>query len=153
MNIEEFEQLKSNSLGHSLIKAGRVYNEYSFELLKEKINDPRLKPSHMQLFPVIPFEGISIVALAKKLEISKQAVSILVCDMLDMKILKKFDNPSDKRSFIIKLDMKKNSSLIKGMGLLSKLDNELILLLGKKKVKLVNQALLEIIETINSRDK
>jgi DNA-binding MarR family transcriptional regulator len=153
MNIEEFEQLKSNSLGHSLIKAGRVYNEYSFELLKEKINDQRLKPSHMQLFPVIPFGGISIVELAKKLEISKQAVSILVNDMLDMKILKKFDHPSDKRSFIIKFDMKKNSSLIKGMGLLSKLDNELIVLLGEKKVKLVNQALLEIIETINSRDK
>ena len=153
MKIQEFEQLKSSSLGHSLIKAGRVYNEYSFNVLKEMVNDERLKPSHMQLFPAIPFEGISIVDLAKKLEISKQAVSVLVNDMLDMKILNKFDNPMDKRSFIVKFDMKKNSSLIKGMGLLSKLDNELLSLLGEKKVKLVNQVLLEIIETISSREK
>jgi DNA-binding MarR family transcriptional regulator len=153
MKIEEFEQLKSKSLGHSLIKAGRLYNEYSFGVLREIVGDSRLKPSHMQLFPVIPYEGISIAELAKKLEISKQAVSVLVNDMLDMKVLQKFDNPNDKRSFLIKFEMKKNSNLLKGMNLLSRLDSELITLLGKKKVKEVNQALLEIIDTISSREK
>ena len=139
MKIENIELLKSNSLGHSLIKVGRVYDEYAFATLKPKINNSRLKPSHMQLFPAIPFEGISIVKLAKKLEISKQAVSALVSDMLDMKILKKFD-------------MKKNSGILKGMKLLSELDNDLIELLGDKKAILVNQALKDIIKEVSSRE-
>ena len=101
MKQTEFEELRDSSIGHSLIKAGRLYNEFAFNAVKKKMGANKLRPSHLQLFAYIPFSGITIVELANKANISKQAVSAMVKELLNEKILIKRDNENDKRSFLI----------------------------------------------------
>lgn len=146
MKIEEFERLKAESVGHLLIKAARIYNEYAFEQVKAKMKYEKLKPSHLQLFAHIPFEGITIVELAKKLEISKQAVSKLVADLVDEGLLIKKENPNDSRSFLVTFELGERSMLFKGMRELSNLDSELESLLGVKNTKSLQKMLTKIIE-------
>ncbi|MFT6632713.1 MAG: DNA-binding MarR family transcriptional regulator [Bacteriovoracaceae bacterium] len=145
MKREEFEQLKESSIGHSLIKAGRLYTDYSFTVLKESIGWGELKPSHLQLFAYIPFEGITVVDLATKMKISKQAVSVLVNDLIEAKVFLKKSHPTDKRSFLITFNEKGDRNIFKGMKLLKELDDELELIVGKKNTKLVQSSLLKII--------
>ena len=83
MDIKDFEKLKKESVGHLLIKAARVYNEFAFNKVKEKMSFPHLRPSHLQLFAHIPFNGITVVELAKKMNISKQAVSKSIKELID----------------------------------------------------------------------
>lgn len=145
MKREEFELLKDSSLGHSLIKAGRLYSEYSFETLKEAIGVEGLRHSHLQLFAHIPFSGTTVVELAKEMNISKQAVSVLVNDLIEFNILLKKDNPSDKRSFLVSFNEDKGSGVFQGMKLLKSLDIELENLLGKNKSKQFQESLLKVI--------
>lgn len=146
MKTQEFEDLKNSSIGHALIKAGRLYNDYAFNLLKESIGDEELKQSHVNLFPYIPFGGITVVGLAKKARISKQAVSVLVNELINKNVLVKIDNPDDKRSFLVSFKQGKSAPIFKGMHLLKGLDKELIELLGAKNSKNTHKDLLKIIE-------
>jgi DNA-binding MarR family transcriptional regulator len=151
MKIEEFEELKNSSLGHALIKAGRLYNDYAFNLLKDSIGDEDLRQSHVNLFPYIPFSGITIVSLAKKAGVSKQAVSVLVNELLVKEVLVKIANPHDKRSFLISFKQGKSAPIFKGMQLLKSLDEKLIELLGTKNSHNTHQALLNIIEQLQNK--
>ena len=149
MKREEFEQLKESSIGHSLIKAGRLYGDYSFATLKESIGWEDLKPSHLQLFAYIPFKGITVIDLANKMNISKQAVSVLVNDLIKAKVFLKKSHPTDKRSFFITFNEVGDRSIFKGMKLLKDLDHELELMVGKKNTKMVQLSLLKIIEKLS----
>jgi DNA-binding MarR family transcriptional regulator len=146
MDIKKFEELKALSIGHSLIKAARLHNETAINALKQSHKKfSKLKPSHMQLFPHIPFDGITIIELAKRLDISKQAVSVLVRDLLDYKVLKKKSNPNDKRSFLITFKTEGKESIFEGMKHLAKMDEKLLTVLNKNEVKILNSALHKII--------
>ncbi|OUR95860.1 hypothetical protein A9Q84_15285 [Halobacteriovorax marinus] len=146
MKIKEFEELKDSSLGHALIKAGRIYNNFAFEALKKSIGDEELRPSHVALFAHIPFEGITIVDLAKRAQITKQAVSVLVNFLLERDVLIKMDNPNDKRSILVSFNQSKGAAVMKGMKLIKKHDKELIELLGIKNSKTTLASLLKVIE-------
>lgn len=146
MKQTEFEELRDSSIGHSLIKAGRLYNEFAFSAVQEKMGANKLRPSHLQLFAHIPFSGITIVELAQKANISKQAVSTMVKDLLNEKILIKKDNENDKRSFLIHFNEDRRSGIFKGMQMLKKLDLEFIEILGEKGGKNLHSALLKIIK-------
>ena len=146
MKQNEFEELRDSSVGHSLIKAGRLYNEFAFNAAKKKMGATKLRPSHLQLFAYIPFSGITIVELAQKANISKQAVSVMVKELLNEKILIKKDNQSDKRSFLVYFNEDKRSGIFKGMQMLKKLDSEFINILGEKGTKGFHSSLLKIIE-------
>jgi DNA-binding MarR family transcriptional regulator len=149
MKHEQFEGLRDSSIGHSLIKAGRLYNEFAFNTIKKSMGAINLRPSHLQLFAYIPFEGITIVALAKRANISKQAVSVMVRDLLKEKILIKSSNPVDKRSFIIQFNENKKTGIFKGMKMLKKLDQELIGLLGESASTDLHHSLRRIIDKYN----
>lgn len=151
MKSEEFEQLKTESIGHSLIKAARIYKEFSFNSFKEQIGIKNLKPSHLDLMAHIEFEGITVVDIAKKANISKQAVSILVNEMVEFGVLIKKNNPHDKRSFLVCFNEESNVSVYEGMKFLASLDREIIKLLGDKKSKTVLMALNQIIDNIPSK--
>lgn len=146
MKTKEFEELRDSSIGHALVRAGRLYNQYLFEQLKESLGQEGFLPSHHQLFAHIPFEGITIVDLAKKAKISKQAVSVLVKFLLDKGVLIKQDNPNDNRSFLVTFDQGKDSALFKGMKVVKEIDKELNNLLSSEEAKTTFSALEKIIE-------
>ena len=151
MKIEEFERLKNESAGHLLIKAARIYNEFAFKEVKRKLKIDNLRPSHLQLFAHIPFEGITTVELAEKMNISKQAVSKSVNELLEFGVLIKKDNPVDSRSFLITFSKKDKSSLFQGMQELAKLDSEIESLLGKKETKKLRETLTSVISHFEHR--
>jgi len=149
MKIEEFEELKNSSIGHALMKAGRLYGDYSFKKLKETVGWDSLKPSHLQLFAYIPFSGITVVELAKSMNISKQAISVLVNDLIEIGVLVKKAHPTDKRSSMITFNQNGDRDIFQGMAYLKGLDIELEKIIGKKNLGVVHKALLKVIEELD----
>ena len=145
MDIEEFKLLRDSSVGHNLIKAARIYNEFAIEMVKTQLGVEVLKPSHFQLFPHIPFDGITIIELSQIMNISKQAVSQLVNELINLGILKKRSNPNDRRSVLISFNTKGNVSIMEGMKSLKGLDSKIESILGLNGSKKFNKQLLEII--------
>lgn len=145
MDIEEFKLLRNSSVGHNLIKAARLYNEFAMSTVKTQLGVEGLKPSHFQCFPYIPFDGITIINLAQTMNISKQAVSQLVNELINLGVLKKSNNPSDRRSVLITFNTKGKASIMEGMKSLKGLDSHIESILGKNDSKKFNKQLLEII--------
>lgn len=149
MDHKKLEKLKHDSLGHLLIKAGRLYKEHTFALLKEELNIESLKPSHLDLVAYIEFSGSSIVEIAARMGISKQAVSVLVKDLLDLKLLKRVGNPDDKRSFLVTFNHEGPTNILEAMTFLASLDEGLESLVGKSKVKPLRASLVKIIDELS----
>lgn len=145
MKREKFEELKRQSVGHSLVKAGRIYSEHVFSCIKKALGAKNFRPSHFNLIAHIPFEGITIVDLAKKANISKQATSVMVKSMLDEKILIKIENAKDKRSFLVTFDQSKKSKVFNGMKVAASLDEEFTKFLSESEVKGLGKILDKII--------
>jgi DNA-binding MarR family transcriptional regulator len=131
-NSKEFKELRDSSIGQQLVRAARVYSDFLFRQIKDHLDAPGFRPSHFQLFAHIPLEGTTTVELANKLGVSKQSMSVLINEMLEMDILLKCENPNDKRSFLIKFQMSEDGPLKSGMRLIKSFDQELADLLGKK---------------------
>ena len=152
MNIEEFKLLRDSSVGHNLIKAARIYNEFAIKTVKMQLGVEALKPSHFQCFPHISFEGITIVELAQKMSITKQAVSQLVSELIGLGILSKRDNPIDRRSVLITFNAENGLNIMEGMKALKKLDSEIESLFGKNESKKFNKQLIEVISKFGEQD-
>lgn len=145
MKRDEFEQLKSASIGHSLIKAARVFKEFSFDSFRDEIGIADLRPAHLELMAHIEFEGSTIVDIAAKAGISKQAVSVLVKEMLGFEVLKRLPHPTDKRASLISFNLESKNNIFKGMQFLASLDKDIIEALGEKQSKVFLKQLLKII--------
>ena len=79
------------------------------------------------------------------MNISKQAVSQLVNELINLGILKKRSNPNDRRSVLISFNTKGNVSIMEGMKSLKGLDSKIESILGLNGSKKFNKQLLEII--------
>jgi DNA-binding MarR family transcriptional regulator len=98
MKKSDFEKQKNASLSHQLVKVGRLINERGLASAREAFHLPKLKQSHLDLFPYIDFEGTGISKIARRKGVSKQSVSKLVQEMVHMKILFLKADPEDSRS-------------------------------------------------------
>lgn len=148
MKKEEFRELIESSIGNKLIKASRLFRDYSLKELKLSFKQERLKSSHLQLFPHITFSGVTINEIAKKCEVSKQAVSVLVNELIEFKVLEKFENPKDKRSFLVRFNTKSHGSFLKGAKRMKETDQLLLSILGEKRACEFQKSLNLIIENI-----
>ena len=152
MKRTSFETKKTLSLAHQLIKVGRLINNRGLANSRKSLNLPNLKQSHLDLFPYIDFEGTSISDLAKKKDVSKQAISKLVQEMVQMKLLELKVDKKDSRSKLVFFKTKGPFAIQKGFKILEKIDKELSSLLGKNQYKSTTNQLTKIIDHILLND-
>src|SRR5690242_15159414 len=92
------EQAKRSSTLQVLFKVARLLDEAALARVAERQGGPRLRRSHMSLFPHIALEGTRSSELADKLGISKQAVSKLVDELVELGVLARLSDPDDARA-------------------------------------------------------
>ena len=150
MREEHHKQLKSSSVGHSLIKAARLYNELMIGNFRTRIGVKEIQAYHLSLFAHISLDGSTINEIAKKAQISKQAVSKTVAELVDMKALKLKENPKDKRSKLVYFPETGEFTLEKGLEYLSEQDHILQDILGNDQFAKFKESLDKIIARFES---
>ena len=131
--LAALEARKRQSFSQLLIKAARLVNERAIGRARTELDAPELRASHLALLPHIPFEGIRQSELARKLEVSRQAVGQLVAELVAQGSLELAPDPADRRAKLVRFSAAGEQALFSGMSVLASLDAELADAIGAER--------------------
>src|SRR5262245_58500689 len=100
INVTRRTQLPRSTF-ELLFRAARLVNERAVAEVQHEGGTP-LRLAHTQLFPHIAFEGIRLTEIAKRLDVTKQAISPLVDELVDTGMVERVADPADQRAKLIR---------------------------------------------------
>jgi DNA-binding MarR family transcriptional regulator len=142
---DEFEAIKRQSVAQLLFKCARLVNEQAIERVNQRATvSPPLRAAHTALFPHLNAEGVRGADLAKKLGVSKQAVSQLVTELEEWGVVEQIADPQDGRAKLVRFTKKGEQALLQGLAVLGELERELSDKIGKRRMQELHTALLAL---------
>lgn len=129
----------------TLLRAARLVNEEAIARVNRDAGRVALRQSHTNLFPHIDFEhGTRTTELARRLNVTKQAVSQLVAELEAEGVLTRVPDPADGRARLVRFTPFGMKQVLHGLGVLDGIERELVEHMGKARAA----ALLEGLEAI-----
>ncbi|MDF3068525.1 MAG: hypothetical protein K0R38_4126 [Polyangiaceae bacterium] len=150
----DFESKKRQSVAQLLFKCARLVNERAIERVnRESGPNPPLRASHTALFPHLTAEGVRGADLAKKLGVTKQAVSQLVAELEYWGVVEQVEDPKDGRAKLVRFTPKGEQGLLQGLAVLGALESELSDKIGKRRMQELHTALLALEKALLEDDE
>jgi MarR family transcriptional regulator, temperature-dependent positive regulator of motility len=144
------EARKRESVAQLLFKCARLVNERAMSKVNELPQAIPLRTSHTNLFPHLDFEGVRITELARRLDISKQAVSQTIAELELMDVVETIPDPADGRARLARFTDKGKLAIMQGLGVLRGLETEIEHAIGKPKFNALHDALLALESMLDS---
>lgn len=145
----DFEEKKRQSVAQLLFKCARLVNERAIERVnRESGPKPPLRASHTALFPHLTSEGTRGADLAKKLGVTKQAISQLVAELEYWGVVEQVEDPKDGRAKLVRFTPQGEQGLLQGLAVLGSLEAELGDKIGKRRMQELHTALLALEEAL-----
>jgi DNA-binding MarR family transcriptional regulator len=138
------EARKRESVAQLLFKCARLVNERAISKVNELPQAIPLRTSHTNLFPHLDFEGVRITELARRLDISKQAVSQTIAELELLGVVETMPDPTDGRARLARFTEKGKQGIMQGLGVLRGIEAEIEHAIGKAKFHALHQALLAL---------
>jgi len=138
------EARKRESVAQLLFKCARLVNERALAKVNEVPQAIQLRPAHTNLFPHLDFDGVRITELARRLDISKQAVSQTIAELELMDVVETIPDPSDGRARLARFTDKGKQAIMQGLGILRGIEAEMERSIGKAKFEALHEALLAL---------
>src|SRR5689334_14526247 len=111
----DVERAKAASTLQLLFRAARLLDERAVaRVAKEAPGGIRMRTAHTALLPHLDFEGVRLTDLARKLEVSKQAVGPLVDELEAMGVVERIADPDDGRAKRVRFSRKGHAALLHG---------------------------------------
>ena len=101
MEKNEWERRRDATLTQPLLKAARVFGEKSIEMIRNTHDLPKFRHIHTSIIPHIDLEGTRQTEIARRMNVSKQAIGPLINEMVGMEVLKQIPDPKDGRAKLI----------------------------------------------------
>jgi DNA-binding MarR family transcriptional regulator len=147
---KQFEALKRQSVAQLLFKCARLVNEQAILRVNQQLGPaPALRAAHTALFPHLSSEGVRGADLAKKLGVTKQAVSQLVTELEDWGVVEQVADPDDGRAKLVRFTKKGEQGLLQGLAVLQALEQELESKIGKRRMQELHTALLALEKAVS----
>ena len=140
--LRSLEVKKRGSVAQLLFKCARLFNERAIARVNANSPGPRLRQAHTNLFPHIDFEGVRITELARRLDISKQAVSQTIAELEELGVVELLVDPADARAKLVRFTSKGAESIAAGLRVLNELERELESRIGERHMRALHRALL-----------
>lgn len=145
IDADDFEEKKRQSVAQLLFKCARLVNERAIERVNRGAEPgPPLRASHTALFPHLTSEGVRGAELAKKLGVTKQAISQLVAELEYWGVVEQVEDPTDGRAKLVRFTSKGERGLLQGLAVLGELEEELGDKIGKRRMQELHTALLAL---------
>lgn len=144
----ELQLRKHESTLQLLFKAARLVDETALERVAARRRGPRLRRSHMALFPHIDLAGTRITELAERLGVSKQAVSQLVDDLEQLGVVSRTPDPDDARARRVVFTERGRAGLLEGLQLLQQLEQELAARMPDGGMQALRVGLLQVLDAL-----
>jgi DNA-binding MarR family transcriptional regulator len=140
---DPIEAAKTGNLGQLLLRAARLFDTLAFARWSGR--HPGVRRAHLQLMPHLDLEGTRITELARRAQITKQAVGQLVSDMEAAGYVERRPDPADGRAKIVVLTDRGREGMIDGLQTFAGLARELEADVGEAEM----EALVAGLEALN----
>src|SRR5687768_17254144 len=121
----DLEAAKKRSVAQLLFKCARLLNERAIAHANQDEEGFTLRQAHTRLLPHLDFEGTRMVDLAKKMDVTKQAVSQLVTELEMVGFVELVPDPDDGRAKRVRLTRRGVEGIQRGLGVLTSLEKDL----------------------------
>ncbi len=149
MDDASIEAAKAGNLGQLLLRSARLFDAVAFARFAQKRGDVRR--AHLNLMPHLDLEGTRITELARRAEITKQAVGQLVSDLEAAGYVERTPDPTDQRAKIVRLTEEGRRGMLDGLAIFRDLQAELADEVGEGAVDRLVDALAEVLPALESR--
>lgn len=122
--LEELAADQHGSFGHILLECARRFDQLGQARLNEELGEYLARPSVMRLVPYMRPQGIRPTELARRADISKQAVGQTLALLEERGLVEFAPDPTDRRAVIIRMTDKGVESSRLGLAALSKVQQE-----------------------------
>ncbi len=152
MDPVELEAQKRASVGQLLLKAARLLDERAVARIASRTTrGPKLRTAHTRLLPHIALEGTRLVDLAKKIGVTKQAISQTVGEMVEMGVVELAPDPEDARAKLVRFTPRGLQGISHGLAVLAEIEGELAARVGKKRMSELRETLAAIVDALEQR--
>lgn len=146
----QLEAAKQASVGQLLIKAARLFNEEGIRRVRERFPAyARFGLSHLAIMPHLDLAGTRTTELAKRMDVTKQAVAQLVDDLVDAGWVERVPDPADKRAKLVRFTSAGRGSLLDGLSVLGDIEAEVRRAIGDEPTERLRLTLLDIIRLLD----
>jgi DNA-binding MarR family transcriptional regulator len=147
-----FEARKRASVAQLLFKCARLVNERAIARVNDEPRAVRFRTSHTNLFPHLDFEGVRITELARRLDVSKQAISQTIAELELMDVVETIPDPSDGRARLARFTEHGKVAILQGLSVLRDIEAEIERSIGKPSFDALHQALLSLESMLDPGD-
>ncbi len=117
--------LQAASFGHTLLAAARLYDQRGQARLNEALGEEIARPSVMRLAPWLDASGIRPSELARRTDVTKQAVGQTLAEMERRGLVASIPDPTDGRARLVRLTPKGEAAFGEGLAALARVEREL----------------------------
>ena len=143
------ERAKSSSLGQLLINAARLFSDEGLRRIRGQAKFAKLRAAHAGVLPHLDVDGTSVTELARRMGVSKQAVSQLLDDMEKAGVVSRDASPTDKRAKVVTFTTDGKNALLASLEALNTIEREITKTVGKAKLDALRDALPGVIEGLD----
>lgn len=121
---QETGEEEQSNFGHVLLACARLYDELGQARLNETLGEELARPSVMRLVPHVTEAGIRPTELARRVDVSKQAVGQTLARLEERGLVEYRADPTDGRAVLVRMTARGRRSARQGLAALERVRAE-----------------------------
>lgn len=146
------QRAQADNLGHLLFTAARLLDERAQARVNAAAGERLARPAIMRLLPFIDHAGIRPTELARRVDISKQAVGQALAELERRGFVEYVDDPADGRARLVRLSRSGAAASQRGLKVLAALEHELAAHVGAKRMRDLASTLQRIVAVLDATE-
>jgi DNA-binding MarR family transcriptional regulator len=122
MNHTDLQAAQHQNFGHLLFACARLLDESAQAEVNRQAGQVVARPALMRVLPHLSTAGIRPTELARRLDVSKQAVSQVLADLQQQGLVEQTTDPTDGRAQLVRLTDAGLLAFAQGLGVLAALE-------------------------------
>lgn len=143
------QRAQAESFGHLLFTAARLLDERAQARLNAAAGERVARPALVRLLPFLDQTGIRPTELARRVDVSKQAVGQSLAELERRGLVEYIPDPGDGRARLVRLSSAGVVASQRGLRVLATLQRELARTVGARKLDAAAVALRAIIDALH----
>ena len=141
-------EAKGASIAHLLVRTARLINEVGIRRVQA---DPRLRDAraaHLSVFPHLDLDGTRLTELARRMGVTKQAVSQIIDELEAMKVVERQPDPDDRRAKLVVFTPEGRGFLLDGLAVLQSVDDDVLAMLSTDRQRRFKEDLVRLMASL-----
>lgn len=123
--VQEPDEAERANFGHVLLACARLFDELGQARLNEALGEDLARPSVMRLVPHVTESGIRPTELARRVDVSKQAVGQTLARLEASGLVEYRADPTDGRAVLVRMTARGRRTARQGLAALERVRAEL----------------------------